>query len=69
MEANKITDKPVTTSIGKNDMFFANIDGTVKQVTKENALREINIAVEELKNDMGGLSFSITEKGILRITY
>lgn len=69
MEANKITDKPVTTSIDKNDMFFANIDGTVKQVTKENALREINIAVEELKNDMGGLSFSITEKGILRITY
>lgn len=44
-------------------------DAASKVITDINQLAKNTADIAELKSDLGGLSFSITENGILRVTY
>lgn len=44
-------------------------DAASEVITDINQLAKNTSDIAELKSDLGGLSFSITENGILRVTY
>lgn len=62
----KITDKPTATSMSTADKIFANIGGTLKQITKEMFLKDTHDKIDQVNNDIKMFGLSVKDGKVVQ---